>query len=335
MKVQWRQDHMAEEEAGTEGPPMAPYPTELEGCPPTVPETQGTDYRTWKKTLTACSRETQHISKHRLNVFKRMNQRQNGVCSMSCCWSLVYVRTVWFCSDSLHSCSMVAHCSDFFQVCARSSLEVFTASSSNPMLSCNKHKTQNHQPAQETGNKTSCRVCVSGASVLWTICEHLIRQLGHRKMISLFFSSQIKRTENGLNKGSEWKRPHTTDHFQMWSSTSYDWKQRRLWSVDLLSEAWLHWWRGRGADGSRTRCPRKLWRCTGTGTWLNCGSPAQTHTHTHTHTQHKMCNFLSSGVLGCKHEGKSGQKKKLWIAAAATMRLLSNYPQLYKTCDDH
>lgn len=36
MKVQWRQDHMAEEEAGTEGP-MAPYSRELDGWPPTVP----------------------------------------------------------------------------------------------------------------------------------------------------------------------------------------------------------------------------------------------------------------------------------------------------------
>lgn len=37
MNVQWRQDHMAEEEEGTEGPPIASYPRELEGCPPTVP----------------------------------------------------------------------------------------------------------------------------------------------------------------------------------------------------------------------------------------------------------------------------------------------------------
>ena len=38
--------------------------------------------------------------------------------------------------DLLHSCSMVAHCSDFFQVWARSSLDVFTASRMSPMLSC-------------------------------------------------------------------------------------------------------------------------------------------------------------------------------------------------------
>lgn len=38
--------------------------------------------------------------------------------------------------DLLHSCSMVAHSSNFFQVCAKSSFEVLTASKSRPMLSC-------------------------------------------------------------------------------------------------------------------------------------------------------------------------------------------------------
>lgn len=52
-------------------------------------------------------------------------------------------------------------------------------------------------------------------------------------------------------------------------------EKRRLWSVILLSEAWLHWWRGRGADGSLTRCPGMPWRCTGTGTSLNCGNSAK------------------------------------------------------------
>lgn len=37
MKVQWRQDQTAEEEEGAAGPPMASYPRELDGCPPTVP----------------------------------------------------------------------------------------------------------------------------------------------------------------------------------------------------------------------------------------------------------------------------------------------------------
>lgn len=32
---------MADEEAGTEGPPMAPKPIELEGWPPTVPARGG------------------------------------------------------------------------------------------------------------------------------------------------------------------------------------------------------------------------------------------------------------------------------------------------------
>lgn len=35
----------------------------------------------------------------------------------------------------LQSCSMVAHCSDFFQVCASSSFLVLTASSNKLMLS--------------------------------------------------------------------------------------------------------------------------------------------------------------------------------------------------------
>lgn len=38
----------------------------------------------------------------------------------------------------LQSCSMVAHCSDFFQVCASSSFLVLTASSSKLILSCRK-----------------------------------------------------------------------------------------------------------------------------------------------------------------------------------------------------
>lgn len=40
----------------------------------------------------------------------------------------------------LQSCSIVAHCSDFFQVCANSSFEVFTASSNNPILSCKQER---------------------------------------------------------------------------------------------------------------------------------------------------------------------------------------------------
>ena len=49
--------------------------------------------------------------------------------------------------DLLHSCSMVAHCSDFFQVWARSSLEVFTASRMSPMLSCGEQQQQTTERA--------------------------------------------------------------------------------------------------------------------------------------------------------------------------------------------
>lgn len=47
----------------------------------------------------------------------------------------------------LQSCSMVAHCSDFFQVWASSSFRVRTASSSKLMLSCKAHRRVPEQPA--------------------------------------------------------------------------------------------------------------------------------------------------------------------------------------------
>lgn len=52
------------------------------------------------------------------------------------------------------------------------------------------------------------------------------------------------------------------------------WKAERVKALNLLSEAWLHWWRGRGEDESLTRCSGMMWRCTGTGMWLNCENPA-------------------------------------------------------------
>lgn len=46
---------------------------------------------------------------------------------------------------------MVAHCSDFFQVCARSSLDVFTASSRSPMLSYKLKKKKSQRLPDRTG----------------------------------------------------------------------------------------------------------------------------------------------------------------------------------------
>lgn len=47
----------------------------------------------------------------------------------------------------LQSCSMVAHCSDFFQVWASSSFRVRTASSSKLMLSCKANRRVHARPA--------------------------------------------------------------------------------------------------------------------------------------------------------------------------------------------
>lgn len=52
------------------------------------------------------------------------------------------------------------------------------------------------------------------------------------------------------------------------------WKPESVKALNLLSEAWLHWWRGRGEDESLTRCSGMMWRCTETGMWLNCENPA-------------------------------------------------------------
>lgn len=51
-------------------------------------------------------------------------------------------------------------------------------------------------------------------------------------------------------------------------------EKQRFERVVLLSEAWLHWWRGRGVNGSLTRFPGMMWRCTGIGTSTNCGNSA-------------------------------------------------------------
>lgn len=76
------------------------------------------------------------------------------------------------------------------------------------------------------------------------------------------------------------------------------WKPESVKALNLLSEAWLHWWRGRGADESLTRCSGMMWRCTGTGMWLNCENPAN--------EQEKQDELLNH-TFTVRHSGMSTQ----------------------------
>lgn len=72
----------------------------------------------------------------------------------------------------LQSCSMVAHCSDFFHVWASSSSLVLTASSSKLMLSCKKPK---------EGSNVLCPRQTDSSRRFLLLRHHNILQRGCRK----------------------------------------------------------------------------------------------------------------------------------------------------------
>lgn len=98
------------------------------------------------------------------------------------------------------------------------------------------------------------------------------------------------------------------------------WKPESVKALNLLSEAWLHWWRGRGEDESLTRCSGMMWRCTGTGMWLNCENPANKQekqdellNHTFTVSHSGMSTQFPAWLLFLNSLSESSFLNTLWF----------------------
>lgn len=168
----------------------------------------------------------------------------------------------------------MAHCSDFFQVWANSSLDVFTASSRSPMLSC-RYKREGDEADKQINvqtfykmkftlgkNKRSSSIVQQTTSITVVPTEEL-----HKKKKKKAWQPEEpkKESKKGKNYRVKWE---IVLCIYIYINTMKNSPVR----------AWPHWWQERGAGGNPRRCPgRRRRKNTGKDTSLNCGSPAHTH----------------------------------------------------------